>query len=187
MKKFFLLLCIFSTTAHAAERAIDISATVKAPVADVFKAWTTTEGVTTFFSPGAVIEPRSNGLYEIQMNPLAPPGERGADDMRVLGIQENKMISFTWNAPPSLPEARKQRTVVIVRFAAEGEGQTKVSLYQVGWGEGGEWDKAYDYFSKAWPFVLGNLKKRFETGPIDWKPMLERLKTQPVAPTGDRK
>ena len=36
--------------------------------------------------------------------------------MKVLGVQENRMITFTWNAPPSLPEARQQRTVVIVRL-----------------------------------------------------------------------
>ena len=65
--------------------------------------------------------------------------------------------------------------MVVVRFAAEGDG-TKVSLTQVGWGDGGEWDQAFDYFAKAWPRVLGNLKKRFDAGPIDWKPMLDRLK-----------
>jgi len=177
MKKLLpLLFAAFIPHIHAAERAIETTIVVKASVAEAFKTWTTTEGAKTFFGPGAAIEPRPNGLYEIHMNPLAPPGERGADDMRILAIQENKMVSFTWNAPPSLPEARKQRTVVIVRFAAEGEGQTKVTLSQIGWGEGGEWDKTYDYFSKAWPYVLGNLKKRFETGPIDWKPALDRLK-----------
>lgn len=177
MKKISLLFILaFVSIAHAAERAIETSIIVKAAVPEVFKTWTTTEGVKTFFAPGAVIEPKSNGLYEIHMNPLAPPGERGADDMRILAIQENKMVSFTWNAPPSLPEIRKQRTVVIVRFAAEGEGQTKVTLNHLGWGEGGEWDKTFDYFAKAWPYVLGNLKKRFDTGPLDWKPALDRLK-----------
>ena len=175
---YYPLLLIMPTLTQAAERAIEISTVVKAPVAEVFKTWTTTEGVKTFFAPGAIIEPKSNGLFEIHMNPLAPAGERGADDMRILGIQENKMVSFTWNAPPSFPEVRKQRTTVIVRFAPEGEGQTKVTLYQVGWGEGGEWDKTFDYFSKAWPYVLGNLKKRFDTGPMDWKPHLERIKAE---------
>ena len=131
---FYALFLALPNLANAAERAIDISTVVEAPVAEVFKTWTTTAGVTTFFAPGAIVEPRSIGLFEIHMNPLAPPGERGADDMRILGIQENKMVSFTWNAPPLLPEARKQRTMVIVRFAPEGAAQTKVSLYQVRWG-----------------------------------------------------
>ena len=28
-----------------------------------------------------------------------------------------------------------------------------------------QWDQVFDYFSEAWPFVLENLKKRFDEGP----------------------
>ena len=58
------------------------------------------------------------------MNPFAVPGLKGADDMRIIGFQEKKMLTFTWNAPPSLPEARKQRSVVIVRFISRGDQLT---------------------------------------------------------------
>ena len=132
------------------------------------------------------MELRADGPYQIFINPLAEPGMKGAEDSRVIGFQDKKMLSFTWNAPPSLPEARKQRTVVIVRFIARGDALTDVSIHHVGWGDGnesGEWDKAFDYFSKAWPNVLKNLKKRFDDGPIDWKPWLEQLKAMPASPT----
>lgn len=163
----------------AQEHAIDEKITVKANIDDVWKAWTTTEGIKSFFAPDAKVELRIDGPFEIYMNPFAEVGMKGADDMRIIGFQEKKMLSFTWNAPPSLPEARKQRTVVIVRFISRGDVLTDVTLHHVGWGEGGEWDKAFDYFSKAWPSVLKNLKKRFDDGPVDWKPWLERLKTPP--------
>ncbi len=103
--------------------------------------------------------------------------------MRFLAIQDKKMISFTWNAPPSLPNARKQRTVVIVRFSPRGDLLTDVSLHHVGWGDGDEWDKAFDYFRNAWPNVLKNLKKRFDDGPIDWKPWLDRFKAPQSPPS----
>jgi uncharacterized protein YndB with AHSA1/START domain len=158
------------------ERAIIEKITVKANVDDVWRAWTTTEGIKSFFAPDAKVELRVDGPFEIYINPLAEPGLRGGDDLRVIGFQEKKMLSFTWNAPPSLPEARKQRSVVIVRFASRGDAITDVTLTHIGWGEGGEWDKAYDYFAKSWPNVLKNLKKRFDDGPIDWKPWLDQLK-----------
>ena len=161
------------------ERAIDEKITVKANVDEVWKAWTTTEGIKTFFAPDAKVELRVDGAFEIYMNPFAAVGMKGADEMRIVGFQEKKMLTFTWNAPPSLPEARKQRTVVIVRFISRGDVLTDVTLHHVGWGEGGEWDKAYDYFGKAWPNVLKNLQKRFDSGPVDWKPWLEKLKTPP--------
>ncbi|MBL8512737.1 MAG: SRPBCC domain-containing protein, partial [Betaproteobacteria bacterium] len=113
---FFLAMAI-APMAAAQERALNLETTVKATPAQAFAAWSTTEGIKTFFAPSGNIEPKPNGLYEIHMNPFAPPGEKGADDMRILAIQENKMLTFTWNAPPYFPEARKQRTLVIVRFS----------------------------------------------------------------------
>ena len=177
----FLILAalLASAGAIADERAIDEKITVKANVDDVWKAWTTTVGIKTFFAPDAKVELRVDGPFEIYMNPFGAPGMKGADDMRIIGFQENKMLSFTWNAPPSLPEARKQRSIVIVRLISRGDALTDVTIHHVGWGEGGEWDKAYDYFSKAWPNVLKNLKKRFDDGPVDWKPWLLQLKTPP--------
>jgi uncharacterized protein YndB with AHSA1/START domain len=170
-----LFLCT-AIGAHADERAIDEKITVKASVDDVWKAWTTSDGIKTFFAPDAKVELRVDGPFQIYINPFAEPGQKGADDMRIIGFQDRKMLSFTWNAPPSLPEARKQRTVVIVRLSARGDALTDVSLHHVGWGEGGEWDKAYDYFSKAWPNVLKNLQKRFDSGPVDWTSWLNQLK-----------
>jgi hypothetical protein len=49
-------------------------------------------------------------------------------------------------------------------------------LHHTGWGEGGEWDRAYAYFDRAWGGVLGNLKERFEKGPRDWAPWVAQLK-----------
>jgi hypothetical protein len=49
-------------------------------------------------------------------------------------------------------------------------------LHHTGWGEGGEWDQAYAYFDRAWGNVLANLKKRFETGPVDWTEWMDRLR-----------
>ena len=101
---------------------------------------------------------------------------KGADDMRFLALQPPRMLSFTWNAPPNLPEARQQRTFVVVRIHPVNERETRVTLHHTGWGDGGEWDKAYAYFDRAWGNVLGSLKKRFETGPVDWTAWLEQMR-----------
>lgn len=162
--------------AQAAERALDKEVVVAATLEQAWDAWTTREGIVGFFAPEARIEPRPGGLFEIQINPLAEPGQRGADDMRFLALQPRRMLSFTWNAPPSLPEARQQRTVVIVRFEPLAERSTRVTLHHVGWGDGGEWDRAYTYFDRAWGSVLGNLKKRFDSGPMDWTAWLEQMR-----------
>ena len=160
----------------AAERAIDKEMVVPATLDAAWAAWTTREGIVSFFAPDAVVDAKVGGPFQIYINPGAPAGMRGADDMRFLAVQPKKMISFDWNAPPSLPEARAQRTFVIVRFAPVDDKNTRVTIHHTGWGDGGEWDKTYAYFDKAWGNVLGNLKKRFETGPMDWTEWLAQLK-----------
>ena len=164
--------------ATAAERAIDKDVVVAATPEQVWNAWTTREGITSFFAPDAKVDARVDGAFEIYINPLAEPGLKGADGMRFMALQPPRMLSFTWNAPPSLPEVRQQRTFVVVRLQPVGEKETRVTLHHTGWGDGDEWDKAYGYFDRAWGNVLQNLKKRFESGPIDWTAWLERLRTQ---------
>ena len=176
-----LLLALVTFTASAAERALDKEVVIKASVEQAWAAWTTKEGITSFFAPDAEIEPRVGGAFHIFINPYAPAGSKGADDMRYLALQPHKMLSFDWNAPPSLPEVRQQRTVVIVRFEAVDDKTTRVRIHHVGWGDGGEWDKAYAYFDKAWGNVLGNLQKRFDGSPVDWTEWLKQMRAMTPA------
>jgi uncharacterized protein YndB with AHSA1/START domain len=162
--------------ASGAERAIEKSVVVEATLDDVWGSWTTREGIIGFFAPDARVEPRVGGAFAIYIDPLAEPGMKGADDMRFMALQPKKMISFDWNAPPSLPEARAQRTFVTVRFEPLGERQTRVTLHHTGWGDGGEWDKAYAYLDRAWGNVLANLQKRWKDGPVDWTDWMNQLR-----------
>jgi uncharacterized protein YndB with AHSA1/START domain len=151
------------------ERAISGEVVVDAPIEDVWAAWTTEQGIKSFFAPACNVELRPDGPYEIFFIPDAEPGMRGADDMRVLAFQRPAMLSFTWNAPPSLPNVRGQRTHVVVRLSTAGDRRTRVRLTHDGWGEGGEWDRAFEYFDRAWnDVVLPRLTERFRSGPVDW-------------------
>jgi uncharacterized protein YndB with AHSA1/START domain len=158
-----------------AERAIDKDVVIAATLDQAWDAWTTREGIVSFFAPDATIEPRVGGAFHIHFDPGAAPGAKGADDMRFMALQPKRMISFDWSAPPSLPLARAQRTFVVVRFEPMADNATRVTLHHTGWGDGGEWDKAYAYFDRAWGGVLGNLKKRFDSGPQDWTAWLQQL------------
>jgi uncharacterized protein YndB with AHSA1/START domain len=171
-----LALWALASFAAAQERAIDKEVIVPAPIESVWQTWTTKAGIESFFAPEAVIDARVGGAFNIHMDPLAKPGMKGADDMRYLALQKPTMLSFDWNAPPHLAEARKQRTFVIVRLADVDGKSTRVRLHHTGWGDGGEWDQAYAYFDRAWGAVLGNLKKRYETGPQDWTNWMAQLK-----------
>lgn len=166
------------------ERALMKEVEVAARPEAVWTAWTTREGVVGFMAPDAVVEARVGGAFHIHFDPLAPPGARGADDMRFMALQPPHFLSFDWNAPPSLPEARTQRTFVTVRLRPVDPGHTLVRLHHSGWGDGGEWDQAFTYFDRAWDQVLAQLQQRFAGGPVDWSDWLARLRQlhAPAAP-----
>ena len=171
-----LLLACTLHVAQAVEKTITKEVTIAAPLAQAWAAWTTRQGIVSFFAPDAFVEPRVGGAFQIYFDPGAAAGSKGADDTRFLAVQPMKMISFDWNAPPHLPDVRAQRTFVVVRFAALDDNTTRISLHHTGWGEGGQWDQAHAYFERAWGNVLANLKKRFDTGqPYDWSDWLKQL------------
>ncbi len=168
--------------AMAAERALDKEVVIAAGLDQAWAAWTSREGITSFFAPEAEIDPRVGGAFHIHFNPLAAAGDKGADESRFMALQPRQMLSFDWNAPPHLPLARAQRSFVVLRFEVVDASHTRLRIHHTGWGDGGEWDKAYLYFDKAWESVLGSLRKRFETGPVDWAPWLAQLKAMAAAP-----
>ncbi len=146
----------------AVDRILFKTVTVKAPLAEVWRAWTTTEGVKSFFAVEARVEAVPAGPFEIYFSKDASKGSRGSEGCTVLAVEPMRSFAFEWNAPPSLPAVRKLHTNVQLLFDEPREGATRVRLVSLGWGTGEEWRKAHEYFDKAWSYVLANLEKRFE-------------------------
>ena len=151
-------------------RTIQLDVDVEGDIDQVWDTWTTEEGIKSFFAPDCHVDLKVGGAYEILFDPDAEPGQRGAEGVRILAIQPKKMLAFTWNAPPRMSLVRQQWTHVVVRFQDLEYGRTRVTLFHDGWGQGGEWDQAYEYFTKAWrDIVLPRLQYRFSVGPVDWQ------------------
>jgi len=150
------------------ERILALSIEINAPLDSVWSRWTTNSGRAKFFAPSSKMELTTLGYMEILFRPQAPEGQRGAENNRVLAVQDRKMLSFTWDAPPQFPDIRNQRTIVVIRFYKIADNKTLVTAHQMGWGTGKDWDTVYNYFAQAWSgFVLPNLKYSLEVGPVD--------------------
>jgi len=143
---------------------------VKAPLAEVWRVWTTAAGAEEFFAPKARVELEPGGAYELFFMPDNPPGSRGAEGLKVLSYLPMEMLSFDWSFPPSIPSLRDSgaRTWVVIQLSDLGNGSTRVRLTHLGWQEGPDWDQGFAYFQQAWDVVLGRLQQRFATGPVDW-------------------
>jgi hypothetical protein len=81
-----------------------------------------------------------------------------------------KSFAFTWNTEPRTKtlHAAGLTTIVSLHFSELDSHRTRVDFTDVGWGEGTEWDESYQAFDRDWDVVLGRLKIRFVTGPVNW-------------------
>jgi uncharacterized protein YndB with AHSA1/START domain len=152
------------------DREIYKEVTVKGSLDDVWRAWTTNEGANEFFSPHTNIQCRTGGPYEIYFSGPgeAPRGERGSEGCKVLSFLPKSMLSFEWNAPPKFGPLRDIHTRVVIDFEPVRADSVRVRFHHLGWGADPGWNEIYDYFDKAWGFVMANFQKRFETGPLKW-------------------
>lgn len=150
------------------DKAIVKDVIIPAPVSEVWRAWTTSEGLQSFFSRHARAELRPGGPIEILFLMDRPYGLQGSEDCHYLSYIPERMLSFEWNAPPDFGPLRDIRTILVIFFEPISDKETRLLFEHRGWGIGDDWDRLFAYFDRAWGFVLANLKERFESGPIDW-------------------
>ena len=157
------LLVACSAAAQSLAPDIVVVKTINAPVADVWKAWTTTAGIEGFFAPKAAkVEPWPGGAFELWFGVDLPEGSRGSENCKVHSVKPMEQLVFEWNAPPTIPTIRPLRTLVYLDFKPLPDNRTELTLRNFGYGTGEEWEKAKAYFAKAWPAVMANLEKRFQ-------------------------
>jgi uncharacterized protein YndB with AHSA1/START domain len=168
----------------APEKMLRFEVTVPAAVDDVWKAFTTREGMTTWLWSDARIDLKPGGDWLV----LFPGGSTGGGT--IVSVDPGRRIVISALAPEKYPTVRRERTRATFEFAPATPSGTIVTLVQTGWKTGAEWDAAYDYLAIGNAQLLGQLRYRFDAGPIDWTrmgsmPAPVRL-TSYVSASGDR-
>jgi len=147
--------------ADVSDLVLHKTCTVAKTPAEVWRLWTTSEGMAEWLVPKSRIELRVGGPFELYFHGDGEPGLRGGEGNRFLGFLRDRWLSFTWNAPPHL-KTRPKRTWVIVAFTGV-DGSTQVELTHTGWptegmaDEDSDWPATFAYFDRAWDQVLGAL------------------------------
>jgi uncharacterized protein YndB with AHSA1/START domain len=142
-------------------KVLAIAVTVSAPRAEVWKAFSTSEGLSSWLAPNAVVDLKPGGDWIVRF-----PGGSSAGGTIVSFVPQQEIV-ISALAPEKFPTVRAQRTTA--RFELEDHGTgTLVRLTQTGWKDGDEWDRAYEYLTAGNAQLLATLHRRFVSGPIDW-------------------
>ena len=148
----------------AQERVLRTAAEVHAPVAEVWKAFTTTAGVLSWMAPVAEVDFRIGGTIKTNYNPHARIGDAGTIVHHIVSYEPERMLATHFDAPQDAPPAAKlaQQTWVVYRLEPLSENKTRVTVSMMGWGTGPDWDRSYAFFEKGNKWEMEQLVKHFE-------------------------
>jgi len=152
---------VMPAIAQKPERALVIELTIPASRAEVWKAFATSEGLSTWLAPNATVDLRPGGDWLVHF-----PGSTAGGT--ILSFVPEQEIVISALAPDKFPTVRAARTRAAFRFESSGNN-TIVRLTQTGWQDGPEWDRAYEYLAAGNAQLLATLHRRFVDGPLDWQ------------------
>src|ERR1700722_16974313 len=138
-----------------------IELSIPAPLPEVWKAFTTTDGLKSWLAPEVAVDLRKGGDWLVKF-----PGSTAGGT--IVSFVPQKELILSALAPDRFPHVRAARTHAVFTFTAKGN-ITLVRLSQTGWQHGKEWDAAYEYLASANGEMLAMLHHRFVAGPTDWQ------------------
>ncbi|MFW9996814.1 MAG: SRPBCC domain-containing protein [Candidatus Odinarchaeota archaeon] len=146
------------------ENIIQLTEELDCGVKQAFKMFTVSELLEKWLTEKAEVEPVLGGKYEL----FWVPEDRNSNSTigcRITGLEEDRFVSFDWKGPAefeSFMNSADPLTHIIVFFspANDGPGRSTVHLFHTGWRKGSDWQKAREYFEKAWTIGLQELKKQ---------------------------
>ena len=159
-----------SFTEPSGDRAIQLSIDVPAAVHDVYAAYTTTKGFSSWAVPVTQVELRVGGIMESSYDATAKIGDRNNIRNEIIAyVPERLVVIRNVHAPSTLPDAELfQRTVTVIEFAALDDHHTRVTMTNAGYGAGEGFARLYRNFEWGDAYSLAQLRQRFERGPVDW-------------------
>lgn len=150
----------------AGERVLRHEIIVSASVEEVWRAFTTAEGLRTWVAPVVEFELKTGGKFHSNYQPQAKVGDPGSIYNTVLSYVPLRMLTFKIGLTQAFPEGPRQAGTLfaVAEFEPLGKRKTKVTLSMAGWGKGKEWDEVYGFFEKNNPIAITNLRDALVAG-----------------------
>lgn len=167
------------------QRVLQLSILVPAGPDKVWEALSTEAGWKTWASPTAYVDLKVGGTIETNYTAGKAKGDPSNIVNRIEAYVPGRMLAIrNIQAPKGFfsTDAFGQ-TATILELDPVAEGQTRVTLTNVGYGQGADFDSVYNHFEWGDAYTLAELAKRFETGPAKWAAPAQKEKTAQAVET----
>ena len=178
MKKIFLLVILgqlafphvnaqvanTSYVTQYGEKVLQLSIVVPANVREVWKLFTTDEGLKKWIAPVAKIDMKMGGSIRTNYDQTKTVDDSTSIKLDIINYIEYEMLTLKVNLNNSFPaEAKREDKNLqeIIQFIRVDDNKTKIISTMVGWGQGSQWDKAYSFFEKGNDWTYKEILKLF--------------------------
>jgi len=149
------------------QNIIQVEIELNCDVSEAFDFFTVNERLESWLPEKAEIEPKVGGKYELFWDPKNRD-INSTIGCKITSVERNKFLSFEWKGPEmfqSFMNFCDPLTHVVVVFSPSSNDAQKTTLYlfHSGWRDEPEWQKARDYFEKAWTGALTTLKEKLSS------------------------
>lgn len=157
------LLFVFFGQLQAMEEREITEGILDAPVAEVWKAFTTKQGQEAWNVAHAEIDLRVGGKMLTHYSPQGKIGDPGTIENTFLCYDPGKMIAFrVTNPPANFPFKNAIKNVwSVLYFEEAGPSKTKLTLAMIGYGSDEESQKMRQFFKRGNALTMEKFKKHF--------------------------
>lgn len=148
---------------NADDSRLVVEGVVEAPVADVWRAFTTKEGLQSWMVPHAEIDLKVGGKMLTHYQPDGKIGDPNTIENTILSFDPERMFSIRATKPPErfpFKEAIKEMWSVIY-FESVGPRQTRVRVVSMGFRETDESKKMREHFAAGNDWTVKKLQQKF--------------------------
>lgn len=148
-------------------RVLKLSILIHAPREKAWEAFATTPGLGSWEAPVAAIDLRVGGYLEASYDEKGTLGDPNNIKHKIIAFTKGRRLEFrNVQAPKGFPHQELFGTVRhILTFEDAGHGITRVTITDVAYGHGADWDQLYNFFHSGNAYVLELLKSHLEGTP----------------------
>lgn len=150
-----------------AGRTLSQTSVIEAPVADVWAAFTTADGLKKSWGVAlAEVDFRLGGTLRTNYDEKGAIGDPGTITHHILSYEPQRMLALRTDAPANAPEEVKlicDHGWTVIRLEPLGPGRTRVTETMMGYQEGPMWDRAYAFFEKGNAWTHERMKDSLRT------------------------
>lgn len=160
----FIATLLLSATSIAADLPPIVSeGVINATPKEVWRAWTTADGLKSWLAPLAEIDLRVDGLMRTNYNAKGQLGDAGTIENRVLAFDPERMLAIkVVKAPKTFPFPNAVQSMWTIIYLSEtAEGQTKVRAVGLGFNDSEESSRMREFFQRGNDYTLEELRRHF--------------------------